>query len=143
MNAGAFHLILTNKLGLKGESYVTDIERRAEVWNHLAYSYKSIVTYDNLRPRGFSTRGTVKMMRVVTTVDYTYVLKKNSWEPVLGTPDQKLTSRTYEYYLDINAAGTVIGGEWISKQRPDFMWESSATTEFTGILARLGELLQD
>lgn len=141
LNAGAFHLILTNRLGIQGESFIADIDRGNEVWNHTAMRFSTVVKRADLGRRRSSARGTVRVMRVVTTVDYTFVLKKNSWEPVLGTEHQKVTPRTYEYYLEMDANGAIIGGEWISKQRPDFMWVSTGTTEFTGNMARLVDLI--
>lgn len=143
LNAGAFHLVLANRLGLHGEGFVADIDRGKEVWNHLTYSYYSSVLYDNLRPHWYSAPGTKKVMRVRTVVNYVFLLAQNSWEPVLGTPAQKLSSRTYEYYLDIDAWGRIIGGDWISFQRPDFLWTSSRTMAFTGNMARLGDLVRE
>lgn len=141
LNAGAFHLVLTNRLGIQGESFIADIDRGSEVWNHTAYRYQSTVRDYNLRPRRSSARGTRSVMRIRTVVDYTFVLKKNSWEPVLGTTNQKFDTRTYEYYLEMDAYGVVIGGEWISRERPDFIWLSTKTPEFTGNMTRLGDLL--
>lgn len=141
MNAGAFHLVLTNRLGLKGESFTADIDRAKEVWNHIAYSYRSTVLQDNMRPRRSSARGTRKVQRIRTTVDYVFVLRRNSWDPVLGTPGQRLTKRTYDYYLEMGNDDRVIGGEWISVQRPDFIWSTARTAGFTGNMAKLGDLL--
>lgn len=143
LNAGAFHLVLGNRVGINGESFIADLDRGEEVWNHTAYSYKSTIVQSGIRPRRSSARGTVRMMRVRTEVDYTFVLKKNSWEPVLGTENQKFQTRKYEYYLDMDADNNVIGGDWISKERPDFLWISEKTPEFTGIMAKLADLVQE
>jgi hypothetical protein len=50
--------------------------------------------------------------------------------PVTNTPHQKFLSRDYEYVLEINAAGNVIGGEWVTSTRPDFMWLFGRAAEF-------------
>ncbi|RYZ79577.1 MAG: hypothetical protein EOP04_27490, partial [Proteobacteria bacterium] len=42
-NAGAFHLVLANKLGLQKKSFGVDITRGAEVWNQAAAFYSSRV----------------------------------------------------------------------------------------------------
>lgn len=141
LNAGAFHLVLANRLGINGESFIADIDRGEEVWNHTAVSYQATVKQTDLSPRRSSARGTRRVMRVVTEVNYTFVLNKNSWEPVLGTDKQKLTKRVYEYYLELDESGMILGGEWISKQRPDFMWISTPTSEFTGNMSKLNDLL--
>lgn len=143
MNAGAFHLILANKLGKDGSTFIADIDRNSEVWNHIAYDYRSTIRNRNLSPRSTSAPGTVSVNRVRTVVSYVFLLRSNTWEPVLGTSRQRTSTRTYEYYLDLDAAGRVIGGDWISTQRPDFLWLSRRPTSFTGLFSRLPQLLQD
>lgn len=143
MNAGAFHIVLTNKLGRDGGSFIADMDRGEEVWNHLAFSFTSTVKNLNLSPRSTSAPGTVKVARVRSVVKYVYLLRSNTWAPVLGTSGQRLTSRTYEYYLDLNASGQIIGGDWISTQRPDFLWLERKVPSFGGSFSKLGELLND
>ena len=143
MNAGAFHLVLTNKLGRDGKSFIADIDRNYQVWNHLAYSYRSTVRNTNLPPLSTSAPGTVRMARVRTVVNYVFLLTRNTWEPVLGTSRQRLSSRTYEYYLDLDRDGRIIGGEWITAQRPDFLWLERKVSRFGGLFSRLGELLTE
>lgn len=143
MNAGAFHLVLTNRLGMDGKSFIADIDRNHEVWNHLAYDYRSTIRNSNLPPGSTSASGTVKRIRVRTVVNYVFLLIRNTWEPVLGTSRQRLSSRTYEYYLDIDSNGRIIGGDWITLQRPDFLWLERKVTSFTGIFSKLGQLLSE
>ncbi len=50
--------------------------------------------------------------------------------PVTLTPHQKFLVRNYEYYVELNAAGNVVGGEWITQTRPDFMWLYGRSTTF-------------
>jgi hypothetical protein len=141
LNAGAFHLVLSNRLGLKGEGFTADIDRYKEVWNHTATGYQSRITNNRVPRRYGRARGTARHVRVKTIVDYTFVLKKNSWEPVLGTVNQRSTKRTYEYYLDLDASGAIIGGDWITAERPDFLWSTGRATEFTGNMEKLGEIV--
>lgn len=143
MNAGAFHIVLANRLGEDGLSFIADIDRNSQVWNHLAYNYRSSVLNRNLRPLSTSAPGTVRMVRVRTVVNYVFLLSRNTWEPVLGTSRQNTESRSYEYYLDLNADGRIIGGEWISNQKPDFLWLERKVPSFRGNFSRLSELLQE
>lgn len=143
MNAGAFHIVLANRMGVDGISFIADIDRGKEVWNHLVFDYRSTITSKNLKPRRTSARGTVSVARVRTVVSYVWLLARNSWEPVLGTSRQITRTRTYEYYLDLNANGRIIGGDWITSQRPDFLWLEKGVSKFSGAYARLGELLDD
>jgi hypothetical protein len=143
MNAGAFHIVLANRLGKDGLAFVADIDRNSEVWNHLASSFTTRVLYRNLRRRSTSASGTAKVARVRTTVRYVWLLARNTWEPVLGTSRQRTSTRTYEYYLDLSSDGRIIGGDWISSQRPDFLWLEKKVTRFGGSFSRLGELLNE
>lgn len=143
MNAGAFHIVLSNRVGLLGMSFMADIEHGKEVWNHVPYRYKSTVINSDLPPARDAAPGTVKGIQLRTEVSYVFSPEKNSWEPVLGTSGQVLKKRVYEYILDLDAEGNIIGGDWISKARPDFLWLIKKTPAFEGTLSRLPELLDD
>jgi hypothetical protein len=41
LNAGTFHIVLTNKLGKEGKSFITDVEKYSEVWNHVAVKFQA------------------------------------------------------------------------------------------------------
>ncbi|HXH73582.1 MAG TPA: hypothetical protein VNJ08_01355 [Bacteriovoracaceae bacterium] len=141
MNAGAFHIVLANRLGIEGLSFIADIESTGEVWNNPAYQYTSYVVKE-LRPYADSARGTVKVVRVRT--DFYFADNgDNSWRPVIGTYLQVIKKHQYEYDLDLDASGNIIGGTWLSKLRPDFLWLKGRPSKFNGILSRLGELTND
>ncbi len=46
-------------------------------------------------------------------------------------------------YLDLDANDKIIGGDWESDNRPDFLWVKYRPANFSGTLWRLGELLND
>jgi hypothetical protein len=73
-----------------------------------------------------------------TTVTYAGEISPK-FNPVIGTIDAIYTSHTYDYYLDINQAGDVVGGEWISDRRPDFIW-TQGPVNFIGYWAKLNEI---
>lgn len=143
MNAGTFHIVLANRLGRDGVSFIADIDRQSEVWNHLAFNFTSTMISSQSRPRSTSANGTVKVVRVKTAVDYVWLLRRNTWEPVLGTSLQRTNRRSYEYYLDLNSQGRIIGGDWVSTQRPDFLWLEKGVRNFGGLFSRLGEVLTE
>lgn len=143
MNAGAFHIVLTNKMGLEEKSFITDIENGREVWNQVANQYKTEVIEPNLAPASTSAKGTVKMIRVRTTVRYVLNIVKNSWFPANGTDLQTFKSYVYEYDLDINNNGQIIGGDWRSKDRPDFLWLVKPASKFAGAFIKLRRLVND
>lgn len=141
LNAGAFHIVLSNKVGLEGGSFIADIENGREVWNQVIYNYRTKILNDNLPPIRSSANGTVRMVRVKTTMRVVFNIGRNSWLPVIGTPLQTYLDKDYEYDLDLNTEGAIIGGNWISKNRPDFLWRVDVATKFDGLFSRLNELL--
>lgn len=144
LNAGAFHIVLTNKVGIEQSSFVADVERKRQVWNHAVNEYTTTVVNANLPPdERESAPGTVRRVHVKTVMSFVMEIKKNNWEPVLGTDDHVNDVRNYEYYLELNSAGEIIGGEWISHARPDFLWTMPKAREFGGYFTRMPELLND
>lgn len=143
LNAGAFHIVLANTLGLRGESFIADVERGRQVWNHAVNSYAVKVVDGNLPPAKDSAKGTLRRIRVITEMSYVASIKANSWYPTNGTADHIDALKTYEYTLDVDPSGAIIGGEWISKARPDFLWGMDKAQSFSGRFARLSELLND
>lgn len=142
LNAGAFHIILANRLAIEGKAFVADLDRGEEVWNHPVFAFTSVIEKDNIRPDRNSALGTVKMMRIRTEILYTNETL-NFWEPVMGTPDQIVDKKKYEYELDISADGQILGGKWRSSERPDFLWVQNPPAQFEGLFTRLPELLND
>lgn len=141
LNAGAFHIVLANKVGLQGTGFIADIDNGTEVWNQVVYSYKTTVVSGNLPPARNSAKNTVKVVRLKTRVTVVFNIVSNSWWPVIGTNLQTYKDLDYEYDLDLDAGGNIIGGDWRSTVRPDFIWTAPLETEFWGLFYRLGELL--
>lgn len=141
MNAGAFHIVLTNKIGLNGVGFIADIENKHEVWNQVARNYASNILENNLPPMKDSAKGTTSVVRLKTMVRFVFNIKSNSWFPANGTDNQTFKDMEYEYYLDLDKTGSIVGGKWISQIRPDFLWTVSATERFDGILKELPRLL--
>lgn len=141
LNAGAFHIIIANKFGLQKEGFLVDIDRHKEVWNQPAFGYKSRIVA-NLPVSKGAAGSAVREIRVET--DFFYVDESDlTWEPVYGTPGQKISKKEYVYRLELNYEGKIVGGVWESKERPDFLWDKDKTPHFTGDFARLPELLND
>lgn len=143
LNAGAFHIALTNSVGILRESMILDLERNELVWNHAVNGYHTTIVDDELPPSDDSARRTVRRIRVKTAMGYVKEIKSNSWSPTNGSGLHVNGVAHYEYFLDIDAKGKIIGGNWISKARPDFIWGMDKATRFTGKFARLSELLND
>src|SRR5690606_16513013 len=105
--------------------------------------YESTVVNANLPPRRGSARGTARRVQVKTLMTVVMEIKQNSWYPTNGTEDHINAERNYEYYLELDEQDTIVGGEWISHSRPDFIWNMAKAESFNGQYARVMELLND
>lgn len=135
VNAGAFHLVLTNLIGLKSKSFVVDVDQKAEVWNQPAHSYSSEIV-DEREPSSDAAPGTVKEVRMRTY--FSYVLEADSsWQ---GRKNPLKKRVLYTYWLELDANDQIIGGSWIGKLHPDFVW-TGGKAFFWGKYTTLKKLL--
>lgn len=147
MNAGAFHLSLANVIGLQDKGLVVEVDRYADVWNQPVGEYSS---------RIISTKTTNKGSIVRIKLDMTYGEESNtldpasrnnhggfvSMNPVTGTDQQSFKTRNYEYTLELDLDGNVVGGDWISNTRPDFLWLKEGAKTYSDEGYGLGGLSQ-
>lgn len=143
LNAGAFHIVISNMLGLRQEGFAGDVDRFKEVWNQPIVSYNSKVLEDNLKPSSKAAKKTVKEMLIATELFYVDESDEDTWEPVHGTRQQMISKKDLKYRLELNAEDEIIGGEWVSEERPDFLWNRPKVEKFEGILSGLPLLLND
>jgi hypothetical protein len=142
LNAGAFHIIISNMLGLRQEGFLVDVDRFSEIWNQPAYGFKTRVIQANLPVRSGAAKSAVQEILVET--EFFYVDESDpTWNVVHGTPDQLISKLDLEYRLELDINGNIVGGEWESRYRPDFLWNKKKVTNFQGIFSKLPQLLND
>ncbi|MEZ4404425.1 MAG: hypothetical protein R3B06_30680, partial [Kofleriaceae bacterium] len=78
-----------------------------------------------------------KLYKVHTDVDYISESSASTDGNLASTIDRYTHTDRYDYILEVDAAGKIIGGEWIGASKtahPDFVWlpESVATTSVAG-----------
>jgi hypothetical protein len=137
LNAGAFHIILSNRIALENKSFIADINRYSEVWNHPVTAYTSVVTSEGVKTPDSAT-GTVRRVGVKTTLSY-IDSGRNSWGQ--SPPIEK--NLLLKYTLELNSQGQIIGGVWRSQNRPDFLWIKEKFKVLLPSYRRLEELLND
>lgn len=135
LNAGAFHIVLANRVGIEGKSFIADIERFKEVWNHPIIDYKTYI----LKQSSDLARKQVLVKTIIRVVDE----NDANWQTTMGSSRQKLITLNYQYFIELNQNDEIIGGQWISKNRPDFIWLMEKPRRFEGILHRLSDLVAD
>lgn len=138
-NAGSFHLVLANRIGLRKKGFVMDVTRDREVWNHPVFAYRSRIESTRFPSPG-AAPGTDLEIVVTTEVDYT-IETLPSWTSLVGTAGNDSRTGEYRYVLEIDGEGSIIGGEWLQEDRPDFLWHQEAT-ELTNRFKPLDDLLR-
>jgi Transglutaminase elicitor len=120
VNAGTFHLLLGNFVGIHQRSVLMDVDPGPDVWNHAVIAYDSQIVAST-SPSPSAAEGTVIEKQIHTRVMRT-VIRKPQWEPVkLGQTDLDAYEE-YDYRLELDSGGRIIGGEWVSENQPDVMW---------------------
>lgn len=132
-NAGTLFLTATNFIKKAGRSFAINAVNNDEVWNQPAYQY-AISQYKTVT----KTEAT-KAVDPAETRDYPWntaavgfrrVTMKLDWaveaSPTANTAPPLLTSgKTYDFILELDATGAVIGGEWIGASKTEhipFFW---------------------
>ncbi len=144
-NPGAWHKVVVNQIGQSKRSFVMDATFDYEVWNQPVYSYK--YSYFNPRtlqpvktlkeatePYGFRGDKFAKERKnpdaksiVGISMEVTYIVETQPTKSLTDSSrhDAK-TSVTYEYDLELDRKGDIIGGEWYTNAHPDFLWTPGA-----------------
>ncbi|MES2527883.1 MAG: hypothetical protein V4598_12395 [Bdellovibrionota bacterium] len=117
MNAGAFHVVLTNRLRER-KSFIMDLDPYKHVWNFPVLGYETRVLEEHA-PQPGSAKGTVKEILVSTKLFYSQETGAE-WNPPLRVPGHK----DYWYYLELDSSEKIIGGSWSDANHPDFAWAS-------------------
>lgn len=143
INAGTFHLLLSNLVGVMGRSLGEDRMNGAQVWNHPILGYQVIERRELSRDEASARLGqqgggsyyfneqASRFMYLKTRVEY-LTESEPSAEPWRSSITEWTRVDTYEYVLELDQQGAVIGGEWIAQRdehgewlasdRPDYLW---------------------
>lgn len=141
VNPGIWHMAIVNQIGQAKRSMIIDATFDYEVWNQPvhAYSYRyfnpqtgretdsiaeakvSRAEFTKDKFAKFRSSDAVAFVGVEMTL--TYVAETASVHAeVDSAEDDALRTVHYMYDLEVNANGEIIGGEWYSRQHPDFLW---------------------
>jgi len=108
-----FHQTLLYYLGKLKKPILMDEERGMEIENRVVSGYE------------------MKIWKLTeSTVQVTAVLKVHGYDTRISNTAGRAPFKkvTYTYTLDLNRAGEIIGGSWITKN-PDFLWVPLATAD--------------
>ena len=106
------------------------MEPGPEVWNHAVFEFQSSIADSNGPIPDNASPGTVRRVLVNTHMVAVDSVDP-AWDPIAGTPKAETLPRDYQYWLDLDSAGRILGGEWKSFGHPDFFWMKDRA-EFSG-----------
>lgn len=174
-NAGAFHIVMANQLGIMKEGFLMDKTRDGEVWNQPVYKFETKQIGEATYPSGNVAPGTVKMVEMETKLyyaddtDYGYtfwnpslsilfnaqsfvkpfmdefdkyqdmLIKEGDLDARLEYPEHVLANANYRYKLELDRNGRIIGGQWLTLDRPDDLYFVKKSA-FVGDFSELGKI---
>ena len=143
VNAGAFHVVITNMIGINSQGFVADVDRFNDVWNQPVTEYSSEVVGAEVVTSQEAKRGVKSKLLIKTKMTYGEELEFYtpeleaegsiafvSKEPVTNTIHQAFKSKDYAYVIELDENGKIIGGTWISETRPDILWTKKKDVKF-------------
>jgi len=136
-NPASFHLALVGTISSQRKPFVMDSALAHEVWNTPVFGYRYAVGQARYSDgsdywRYVRAPGTVYLVDVTMVVDHAVGATSGFQAPRLAA-----SASQFQYTLELDAAGNIIGGEWLSEDRPDFLWRptSAPTSPAHGLVA--------
>lgn len=117
-NPGSFYIAIANMVGILKKPLIIDIDRGPEVWNSVIKSYSSVLS----KKEGISSKAHPRTVREVR-VDMT-VLHTVGSTPQKSAVGESLSTAKYSFTLELDSEENILGGEWLSDDRPDLIWYS-------------------
>lgn len=137
-NPMTWHLAATNRVGYYGKSFVMDSTSGSEVWNFAVKGYD----YSYFNPRTFQTTHNIKAaiepiahltndkFKAHRSPKTRYVvgIVMDVFLPSIITPqvregkNDRTKAENFVYDLELDENLNIVGGEWHSAARPDFLW---------------------
>jgi hypothetical protein len=148
-NPMSWHMAVINKIGLHAKSFVMDSTSGSEVWNFAVKGYD----YSYFNPRTFvsthNLKAAIEPIENMTAdkfknyrsprARYIVGVIMDVMIPSIITPQvsegrgDKTKTENFVYDLELDENYNIIGGEWHSLARPDFMWTyASDARPFSG-----------
>lgn len=141
LNPAAWHLAITNELGGAHRTFIMDVTYDYEVWNQpvFAYSYtyfnpknrtpttsldKAIIKRSDFKNDIFARYRSSRTDSLVgVTMKVGYVVENGARDYESDSPRyDQVRWVEYDYDLELDRDGNIIGGEWYQIDHPDFIW---------------------
>ena len=128
VDPGAFHIVLTTKLGGKSkEGVIVDVDPGLQVWNQPVFKYEAkILSARNLKKIDdiHKIKGVRKLVRIQNTIYYIKELHPR-WEGGYSFDsdgkNRAIKPMILEYELELDNKDRIVGGKWISEEKIDYI----------------------
>jgi hypothetical protein len=150
-NPATWHTALLNRMGRDGDSLVMDSSMNNEIWNYAIDSYS--FRYFNLNTMKPSRGWEEAVLPKAEVYEDPYLAHRDpaaaflvgvtmevffpaAIEPkAFGRISKPLfKSKTFVYDLELDEKMNIVGGEWRTKDRPDFLWTFPFNAQAGGVL---------
>ncbi|MBD66431.1 MAG: hypothetical protein CME62_14565 [Halobacteriovoraceae bacterium] len=140
-NPATFHLALLNSVGLHQKSFIIDARYDYEVWNQplISYSFeyfppqkrdttdtfeKSLLKLTDYPDDPYKKHRSQKAAYIVgVKMKITYGVESDPVQRQTDTPEYDVSNNAfYQYDLELDKDFKIVGGEWYSRNHPDFLW---------------------
>lgn len=130
VNAGAFHLALTNLVGLRQESFIIDPDLDQDFTHYPVVGFKSESLGSPSEDEDHHQNLQIKTL-------VTYMLPS----PSRATKNRDPSTKTaiYRYTLELDESGDIVGGAWLGSAAPQLAWMQNRP-KFTADDAKLEQL---
>lgn len=138
INPAVLHLLAGNRIGVDKRAFVADISPGSQVWNHPVWAFE----IENLRELRDGAAAVEEITArthsgaypfnpaaarfFAVTARYRITLGQNGVAPPTNQDTQQCSTWVkYDYVLETDAEGRILGGEWVRDSRtnhPDFCW---------------------
>lgn len=142
LNPGTFHVTIANNVAMRGEGLLVDLDASQSTAHYAVKSFASRVEEENL-PESDAPSGSIKVLKIRSKVKYISAAQAPTWDPVLRSEGQTEFSKEYNYLLYLRYDNEIIGGKWLTEERPHYLWKAGPVQEFKDQFENLSQLLND
>lgn len=140
-NPGALHVVLLNRMGRGELSFVIDATYDYQVWNQPVRDYTITRQEEIPLDQALQLLGRTDVTEypynsdakrfVHVNLTLRYIVEGSaSATPYIPRIDSYTRTHNYDYILELDAEGNIIGGEWIDDNpHPDFIWAPMGTND--------------
>ena len=139
-NAGSYHVIMANFLGVMKRPVAEDRTYNYEVWNQPILEWKVnsmdeidlAKAHELLKVEGDTYKYNDKAVTFFEVRSTSYYITESdaSTQPFTDEISTYVRTDKYHYILELDEDGLIIGGEWLGssiKSHPDFLWLPTGT----------------